>query len=256
MHDRTIKITLEKKKNVEKKDQGHHEKISVIVRRRSLALARASVCTPPPPRAVDVAAAAAAVEVGFEGCAGASNDRWDFEPSVRLPRPSVNRDCVGGRSVSEPERVAHGDDPPALSGVTGVRPADSGGASLDDGRCRCRPLRALTLTVSGRLNVTVFDRACRLEPDASALEDVDADVDDWPESVRETGNVVTAVVGAALGVVMVMPGLALVLPRAVTVGAPDVFRRVNDVDLSVWACCSAAARDSDGRAGSGGGMVS
>ena len=230
----------------------------MIVRRRSLALARASVCTPPPLRAVAVAvaAAAAAVEVGFAGCAGASNERWDFEPSVRLPRPSVNRVCVGGRSVSEPERVPHGDDPPALSGVTGVSPADSGGASLDDGRCRCRPLSALTLTVSGRLNVTEFDCACRLEPDAPALEDVDADVDDWPESVRETGNVVIAVVGAALGVVMVMPGLALVLPRMVTVGAPEVFRRVIDADLSVCACCSAAARDSDGRVGSGAGMVS
>jgi len=144
----------------------------------------------------------------------------------------VNRDCGNGRSVSEPDCGVHGDDAPALSGVTGVSPADSGGASLDDGRCRCSPLRAPTLTVSGRENVTVFECACRLAP-APALEDADAE--DWPESVRETGNVVTAVVGTALGVVMVKPGLP-VLPRMVTVEAAEVFRRVIDVDLSVCAC--------------------
>jgi len=206
----------------------------VIVRRRSLALARASVCAPPAPRAV--AAAAPPAEACCAGCVGASSDRWDLGPSVRLPRPSVNRVCAGGgRSVSEPERDAHGDDAPALSGVTGVSPADSGGASLDDGRCRwCRPLRALTLTVSGRVNATVFVCARRLETDAPALEeDADADADDWPESVRETGNVVIAVVGAAL-VVMVMPGLAPGLPRVVIIAAAEIFRRA---DLSVCACC-------------------
>lgn len=122
---------------------------------------------------------------------------------MRLPRPSVNRICDGGRSVSEPERGVHGDEAPALSGVMGVIPADSGGASLDDGRCRCSPLSAPMLTVSGRENVTVFECSCRLE----LAPVLDADADDWPESVRETGIVVTAVVGAALGVVMVKPGL-------------------------------------------------
>lgn len=242
MHDRTIKITLEK--NGREKDESHHEKISVSVRRRSLAFARASVCTPP--------AVPAATVVACTGCGGASSDNWDFEPSVRLPRPSVNRVCVCGRSVSEPERGVQGDDAPALSGVTGVSVADRGGASLDDGRCRS-PLSAPTLTVSGRENVTVFECVCRLAL-APALEDADAD--DWPESVRETGNVVTAVVGTALGVVMVKPGLAPVLPRMVTVEAAEIFRRVVDVELSVCACCSAAARGSDGRVGSGAGMVS
>lgn len=44
---------------------------------------------------------------------------------------------------------------------------------------------------------------------------------------------VTAVVGAALGVVILRPGLALVLPRSVTVEAveaAEIFRRV--IDLS------------------------
>jgi len=41
---------------------------------------------------------------------------------------------------------------------------------------------------------------------------------------------VTAVVGAALGVVMLRPGLALVLPRRVTVDAVEILRRF--IDLS------------------------
>ena len=144
----------------------------------------------------------------------------------------MNRVCVGsGRSVSEPERVVHGDEAPALSGVTGV------GASLDDGRCRWSPLR----TVSGREKVTVFTRLALAEEDADASDD-----DCWPESVRETGIVIIAVVGTALGVVMVKPGLARVV--VTTVETAEIFRRVVDVDLSV--------RDSEGRAGSGAGMVS
>lgn len=41
---------------------------------------------------------------------------------------------------------------------------------------------------------------------------------------------VTAVVGAALGVVILSPGLALVLPRRVAVEVVEIFRRV--IDLS------------------------
>ncbi|KAH8992522.1 hypothetical protein EDB86DRAFT_2830423 [Lactarius hatsudake] len=119
--------------------------------------ARTSVCTPPPPpRAV---VRTPVVACALAGCGGASSDKWDFGPSVRLPRPSINCVCVGGRSVSEPKRSVHGDEAPALSGVTGVSPADSEGASLDGGGCRCNPLNAPMLTVSGRENVTVFECA-------------------------------------------------------------------------------------------------
>ena len=218
------------------------------VRRRSLVLPRASVCAPPPPRAIDAAAV-----IACAGCTGESSDNCDFVPIVRLPRPRENRDCGCGRSVSEPERDVHGDEALALSGVTGVSAADNGGASPDDGRCRCSPPSAPTLTVSGRENATEFECPCRLEL-APALEDADAD--DWPESVRETGIVVTAVVGTALAVVMVKPGLALVLPRVLTVEMVEILRRVVDVALSVCACFSEAARDSEGRVGSGAGMVS
>jgi len=120
-----------------------YEKISVIVRRRSLAVERESVCVPPP-----------------DG--GASSDKCDFAPIVRLP--NVIRGC--GRSVSEPDCDVHGDV--ALRGVVGV----SAGPSFDDdvvrmrvSRC-CSPLSALTLTADGRENVTVVE--CRL---LLALED-------------------------------------------------------------------------------------
>jgi hypothetical protein len=112
-----------------------------------------------------------------------------------------------------------------------------GGASLDDGRCRWSPLS----TVSGRENVTVFTWRLALAEE----EDADADDDCWLlESVRVTGIVVIAVVGTALGVVMVKPGLARMV---VTVEAVEIFRRVVDV-----ACCC----DSEGRVGSGAGIVS
>jgi hypothetical protein len=42
---------------------------------------------------------------------------------------------------------------------------------------------------------------------------------------------VTAVVGAALGVVMLRPGLALVLPRRVVVEVVEILRRIF-IDLS------------------------
>ena len=77
-------------------------------------------------------------------------------------------------------------------------------------------------------------------------DDADADVDDWPESVRETGSVVMAVVGAALGVVIVIPGL---LARMVVVVA--VVETLVDAALRVVVPCV-----SDGRVGSGGGIDS
>lgn len=57
--------------------------------------------------------------------------------------------------------------------------------------------------------------------------------------MRETGGGtvgvavwgVTAVVGAALGVVMLRPGLALVLPRRVVVEVVEILRRIF-IDLS------------------------
>ena len=110
-----------------------------------------------------------------------------------------------------------------------------------------RPLSALTLTVSGRRveeeddeNDTVF---CLL---AAEDDEADADAEDWPESVRETGSVVMAVVGAALGVVIVIPGLARMVVEAVAAAA--ALRAV--VALS---CCCAVV--SDGRVGSGGGGI-
>lgn len=235
----------------------------MIVRRRSLALALASVCTPPAPAPRAFPLPAAAVDAwacASPGC-GASSDKCDLAPIVRLPRPpSANFDpeCIcagGGRSVSEPERDdAQGDlaDELALNGVTADNGVCGGGPSLVDGRCRCRckPLSALTLTVNGRLNDTVF---CLLD-EAALDDDADADVadvaDDWPESVRVTGSVVMAVVGAALGVVMFIPGLARMVVVTVET-APKVFLRVS---LSVCVCCCACC--SDGRVGSGGGMAS
>ena len=44
---------------------------------------------------------------------------------------------------------------------------------------------------------------------------------------------VTAVVGAALGVVILRPGLALVLPRRVAVEAVETFRRFIDLSTVV-----------------------
>ena len=114
-----------------------YEKISVIVRRRSLAVERASVCVPPPG-------------------AGASSDKCDFAPIVRLP--NVIRGC--GLSVSEPDCDVHGDT--ALRGVVGVGAGPSFKTDvvrLRSSRC-CRPLSALTLTADGRENVTVVE--CRL----------------------------------------------------------------------------------------------
>ena len=87
-------------------------------------------------------------------------------------------------------------------------------------------------------NDTVF---CLL----TALAEED-DADDWPESVRETGSVVMAVVGAALGVVIVIPGL---LARMVVVVA--VVETLVDAALRVVVACV-----SDGRVGSGGGIDS
>ena len=89
-------------------------------------------------------------------------------------------------------------------------------------------------------NDTVF---CLL---TALAEEDDADADDWPESVRETGSVVMAVVGAALGVVIVIPGL---LARMVVVVA--VVETLVDAALRVVVPCV-----SDGRVGSGGGIDS
>lgn len=106
------------------------------MRRRSLVVERESVCVPPPG-------------------GGESSDKCDFAPIVRLP----NVICGCGRSVSEPDCDVHCDV--ALRGVVGV----GAGLSFDDVvRLResrlCSPLSALTLTVSGRENVTVVE--CRL----------------------------------------------------------------------------------------------
>lgn len=111
-----------------------YEKISVIVRRRSLAVERESVCVPPPG-------------------GGASSDKCDFAPIVRLP--NVIRGC--GLSVSEPDCDVHGDV--ALRGVVGVGAGPSFDADvvrLRASRC-CSPLSALTLTAEGRENVTVLE---------------------------------------------------------------------------------------------------
>src|SRR5712671_4961109 len=67
--------------------------------------------------------------------------------------------------------------------------------------------------------------------------------------------VVTAVVGAALGVVILRPGLAPVLPRSVTIEAIEIFRRLVDVS-AVEGKARRSTRASDGRAGSGGGTGS
>jgi hypothetical protein len=120
-----------------------YENISVIVRRRSLAVERASVCVAPPGD-------------------GASSDKCDFAPIVRLP--NVIRGC--GRSVSEPDCDVHGDV--ALKGVVGVGAGDSFIADvvrLRASRC-CNPLSAFTLTADGREKVIVVE--CRL---LLALED-------------------------------------------------------------------------------------
>jgi hypothetical protein len=114
-----------------------YENISVSVRRRSLAVERVSVCVPPPG-------------------GGTSSDRWDFALIVRLP--NVMRGC--GRSVSEPDCDVHCDV--ALRGVVGVCAGlsfDTDVVRLRASRC-CSPLSALTLTASGRENVTVVE--CRL----------------------------------------------------------------------------------------------
>ena len=185
--------------------------------------------------------------------AGASRDKWDLAPSVRLP--NVSRGC--GRSVSEPDCDVHGDDVDvALRGVVGVCPSfDVDVVRLRASR-RWSPFSAFTLTLSGRENVIVLESRLLL-----ALA---SDEDDLLDSVREIGSGggvgatvwwVTAVVGAALGVVMVRPGLALVLPRTVAVEAVDTFRRLAELStVEEGGCCS--ARDSDGRAGSGAGMAS
>jgi hypothetical protein len=113
------------------------------VRRRSLAVERVSVCVPPPG-------------------GGASSDKCDFAPIVRLP--NVIRGC--GRSVSEPDCDVHCDV--ALRGVVGVGADPSFDVDvvrLRASRC-CSPLSALTLTADGRENVTVVE--CRL---LLALED-------------------------------------------------------------------------------------
>jgi hypothetical protein len=88
--------------------------------------------------------------------AGASSDKCDFAPIVRLP--NVSRGC--GRSVSEPDCDVHGDV--ALRGVLGAGAGTSLKADvvrLRASRC-CSPLSALTLTADGRENVTVAE--CRL----------------------------------------------------------------------------------------------
>lgn len=115
-------------------EQFPYEKISVIVRRRSLAVERVSVCVPPPG-------------------AGPSSDKCDFAPIVRLPK--VIRGC--GRSVSEPDCDVHGDV--ALRGVVGVGAGLSFVADVVRLRAsrRCSPFSALTLTVSGRENVIVVE---------------------------------------------------------------------------------------------------
>lgn len=111
----------------------------MIVRRRSFAVVRASVCVCVPP------------------AGGASSDKWDLGPSVRLPNAS--RGC--GRSVSDPDCGVHGDV--ALRGVVGTAP------SFDVVRFRasrrCSPLSALTLTVNGREKVTVVECRLLLAPD-------------------------------------------------------------------------------------------
>jgi hypothetical protein len=130
-----------------------YEKISVIVRRRSFAVERVSVCVPPPP------------PPGGGGGGGASSDKCDFAPIVRLP--NVIRGC--GLSVSEPDcDCVHCDV--ALRGVVAVAGLSFDAADvvrLRASRC-CSPLSALTLTVSGREKVTVVE--CRL---LLALDDDD-----------------------------------------------------------------------------------
>lgn len=95
---------------------------------------------------------------------GASSDKWDFAPIVRLP--NVIRAC--GRSVSEPDWDwdVHGDV--ALRGVVGVGAGPSFDADVVRLRASrsCSPLSALTLTSDARENVTVVE--CRL---LLALED-------------------------------------------------------------------------------------
>jgi hypothetical protein len=179
------------------------------VRRRSFVVERASVWVPPDD--------------------GASSDKCDLAPIVRLP--NVSRGC--GRSVSEPDWEVHGDV--ALKGVTGVS-APFGVARLRASRC-CSPLSALTLTVRGRENVSVFD--CRLL--------LTSDEEDSLDSVRETGGGgcgagvtvcgVTAVVGAGLGVVMLNPGLELVLARTVVVEVVEIFRRFVDLSAAEADAC-------------------
>lgn len=102
--------------------------------------------------------------------AGVSRDKCDFGPSVRLPNVSRG----GGRSVSEPDCDVHGDV--ALRGVVGVGPSPDV-VRLRASR-RCSPFRALTLTVSGRENVMVFESRLLLAPDE----------DDSLDSVREIGS--------------------------------------------------------------------
>lgn len=128
-------------------------KISVIVRRRSFAVDRVSVCVPLLP------------------VTGESRDKCDLGPRVRLP----NIIRGGGRSVSDPDCDVHGDV--ALRGVVGV------GASVVDvvrlrASRRCSPFSALTLIDSGRLNVIVFESRLLL-----ALDE-----DDSFDSVREIGS--------------------------------------------------------------------
>ena len=61
---------------------------------------------------------------------------------------------------------------------------------------------------------------------------------------------VTAVVGAALGVVMLRPGLTIVLPRRVVVEVVEILRRFIDLSTVEGNGCR-STRDSDGRAGIG-----
>ena len=106
----------------------------MIVRRRSFTVDRESVCVPLP-----------------LGGAGASRDKWDLAPIVRLP--NVSRGC--GRSVSEPDCDVHGEV--ALRGVVGVCPSfEVDIVRLRASRCRM-PFNALMLTRSGRDNVSVFE---------------------------------------------------------------------------------------------------
>lgn len=125
----------------------------MIVRRRSFAVDRVSVCVPLLP------------------VTGESRDKCDLGPSVRLP----NIIRGGGRSVSDPDCDVHGDV--ALRGVVGV------GASVVDvvrlrASRRCNPFSALTLIDSGRLNVIVLESRLLL-----ALDE-----DDSFDSVREIGS--------------------------------------------------------------------